>query len=562
MLRGIPLTNHHNETYPARLRSRHNMSRPLLICALIGFFIFVLFQIVMPIWVSEDDAFVTPITKEEALNRALQIYTGENITSARSHVEPIVSAVIYDTNSLLAGYVNKEQLQKSYSQWEELAPYDVYRVLIQRGNLHDLSYTIMDIHMTTGKLVSYQTRTSDISTASAFDSESEMLARSDQAIRSIGYTLSQVNRLPVTEQNPYVVNYQVPAAIVGDAYLTLSVTWNGNQLASVKPVWNIPDTYTTQVGKQISSAESVQLYAYEIMSIIMGIAAIICAIVYRRRIHFRSKTILVASVISCLISILHIWNFMPASVMLKKLVPVSVGDIRNGLFLSTFITIIQGGITLYLAIAAGGALWKRNAYFHVMPTWSDPHFGTGLVQAFWKGLCWAGVLLGIQTFIFAGLELSIGSWSTTDSSSAPVNLNYIYAYPLLAWVAAISEEGFFRLFGVGLLRRWIPNVWIAALIPTFVWAAGHVTYPIYPFYSRPIELMIMGLIFVWIMIKHDFWTAVITHLMLDTILMVISLLLERSLPGIIFGILYLLLPAIAVYTISYIHRNRQQTIST
>lgn len=554
------MTDHLNETYTARLRSHRKPSRSLLICALIGFIVFALFQIIIPMSISGDDALVKPITKEEALDRALQMYSEEPFSSVRSSTVPMVSAVIYDTNSLLAGYINKEQLQKSYEPWEELAPYDVYRVLIQRGNLHDLSYSIMDIHMTTGKLVSYQTRTSDISAVSAFENESEMLLRSDQAIRELGYSPSQVYRLPLSEQTPNVVNYQVPSAVVGDAHLTLNVTWNGDQLLSVKPVWDIPESYMTQVNKQISSAQKVQLFAYEIMSIIMGIAAIICAIVYRRSIHFRSKTILIVSVISCLISIVHIWNYMPSVVMLEQLVPISATDIRYGLILSSCITIIQGGIILYLSIVAGSALWKRSGYSHVMPAWSHQNFGQSLVQAFWRGLCWAGILLGIQTFIFTGLELSVGAWSTTDSSSAPVNLKFVYAYPLLAWVAAISEEGIFRLFGVGLLRRWIPNLWIAALIPTFVWAAGHVTYPIFPFYSRPIELMIMGLIFVWIIVRYDFWTAVAAHLMLDTILMVISLLLERTLLGITFGILYLLLPAIVVYGISYLHKNKRQSV--
>lgn len=554
------MTDYVKEIDTSRTRSHRKPSRTLLYCAFMGFLVFALFQIIIPMWMSGEDALVKPITKEEALDRALQIYTEEAFSAAGASSGPIMSAVIYDTNSLLAGYINKEQLQKSYKPWEELAPYDVYRVLIQRGNLHDLSYTIMDIHMTTGKLVSYQTRTSQISTSSADSRGAERLLRSDQVIQELGYSLSQVYRLPLSEQTPHVVHYQVPAAIVGDASLTLKVTWNGNQLQSVKPIWSVPESYTSQVNQQLTSAHKVHLFAYEIMSIIMGIAAVICAFVYRRSIPFGSKTILIVSVISCLISVIHIWNLMPSVIMLEQLVPITVADIRNGLILSTGITVIQGGIILYLSIAAGGVLWKRNAYTHVLPSWSDRFFGESLIHAFWRGLCWAGILLGIQTFIFTGLELSVSAWSTTDSTSAPINLKYMYIYPLLAWVAAISEEGIFRLFGVGLLRRWIPNLWIAALIPTFIWAAGHVTYPIYPFYSRPIELMILGLIFVWILIRYDFWTAVAAHLMLDTILMVISLLLERSVLGISFAAIYLLLPVCVVYGVAHFHRRRHRML--
>ncbi|MGZ9585322.1 CPBP family intramembrane glutamic endopeptidase [Paenibacillus marinisediminis] len=536
---------------------QRTVSRLAIVCSVIGFMIFLAFQVIAPIASGSEEALAKPLTKQEALNLAYKVYADEAFASGRQSYKPVETAVIYETNQLLSGYVSKEQLNESYEPWDKLAPYDYYRVLMRRGYLNDLEYTIVDLHMTSGKLVGYQTRTTDMPSSSSNLSEADKAARTDEAVRELGYTDAQVRRMPVSATNPNEIRYLVPAAKVGDASLELVATWSGDYITSLRPVWNVPIAYASEMVHQQDSAEKMLNYAYQLMSLIMGIAAVVCAVIYRHTIHFGSRTIILLAVISCGLSIVHSWNALPSYVMLEQKVPVTTGDIKNALYLQSAMVVVQGGITLYLALVTGRALWRRSLKTNLLPTWRHPDFGSAIVNAFWNGLCWAGILLGMQTIIFTLLELGVDAWSSTDSSSSPLNLTYMYMYPLLAWVAAISEEGFYRLFGVGLLRRWIPNTWVAAIIPTFVWAAGHVMYPIYPFYSRPIELMIIGFVFVWIMVRYGFWTAVSAHLMLDTLLMVMSLFLERSIPGITFGIIYLLLPATVAYGLAALHSNRK-----
>ncbi|WP_229106837.1 CPBP family intramembrane glutamic endopeptidase, partial [Paenibacillus sp. 1001270B_150601_E10] len=413
-----------------------------------------------------------------------------------------------------------------------------------------------DIHMSTGQLVGYRTEL----TVSALPSSSlpteDLLKRSDKAVQLLGYSLKQVVREPVEQASAHEIRYRVPGAAVGDASLHISVNWSGDQLASITSEWSIPEDYRAAMAHQDNTANAIQTYGYMVVSFIMGLISIILAVVFRKKVKFRSATMWVLTIISCGISILHVINLIPGVAMLSLSRAVSFDAILFTTLLQIALTIIQGGVTLYFSLVTGKHLWQRTPYPSIMPTWSDASFGQQLVDAFWRGLCFAGVLLGLQSIIFTGLEYSVQAWSSTDAENSPLNLTIPAFFPLVAWVAAISEETFFRLFGVGLLRKLVRNTWIAAIIPTFVWAAGHVTYPIYPYYSRPVELMILGFVFVWIMVRYNFWTALFAHLMLDTLLMVISYLLEGTAQGMTLGLIYLLLPVILVYAIRYFKEKK------
>ncbi|MNF99386.1 hypothetical protein D3C84_822790 [compost metagenome] len=79
-------------------------------------------------------------------------------------------------------------------------------------------------------------------------------------------------------------------------------------------------------------------------------------------------------------------------------------------------------------------------------------------------------------------------------------------------------------------------------MPTVIWALGHVSYPVYPFYSRLVELTIVGLLFCVLFVRYGFITAVFTHAMLDTVLMSFSLLQLGTPVNLLAALVYLVLP--------------------
>lgn len=168
------------------------------------------------------------------------------------------------------------------------------------------------------------------------------------------------------------------------------------------------------------------------------------------------------------------------------------------------------------------------------------------------------ILLGVQSVIFLVLESAIGSWSTSDATQSPYNIKWLWLMPMLAWCAAISEEAIYRFFGIALFRRWFKNIYVAALIPTILWALGHVAYPIFPFYTRLIELIIIGMIFSYIFLRYSLITAIFVHAIFDSLLMGFSLVSVGGALNIGAAIFYAVLPVPIAYIIRIWHRKKEE----
>jgi membrane protease YdiL (CAAX protease family) len=125
----------------------------------------------------------------------------------------------------------------------------------------------------------------------------------------------------------------------------------------------------------------------------------------------------------------------------------------------------------------------------------------------------------------------------------------------MAWCAAISEEAVYRLFGIGLLKKWFKNTFVAALIPTIIWALGHVTYPIFPSTTRLFELTIIGLAFSFMFVRYGFITVLFAHAVFDSIMMAISLMFMGSAVNILTGIIYILLPIPIAWSIRWFDKR-------
>ncbi|HEY4389964.1 MAG TPA: CPBP family intramembrane glutamic endopeptidase, partial [Paenibacillus sp.] len=227
-------------------------------------------------------------------------------------------------------------------------------------------------------------------------------------------------------------------------------------------------------------------------------------------------------------------------------------SLSNGILVFSFV--LQGVVTLlmsgsiYVSLVGGDALWRQKGR-NLWPRAKEPGYGRHVLTAMKNGYAWALILLGVQSIIFLALENTIHTWSTTDASQSTYNMLLPLLFPLLAWVAGIGEEAVYRLFGIAMLKKMFKSTFVASLITSLIWAFGHTLYPIYPVISRPIELMFIGLLFSFVFLRYGFITAVFTHVIFDTILMAISLIVMGGGLNLAAGLFYLILPAIVGYLI-------------
>lgn len=187
------------------------------------------------------------------------------------------------------------------------------------------------------------------------------------------------------------------------------------------------------------------------------------------------------------------------------------------------------------------------------PRWSDSSFGRETLRSMGRGYGLALFMLGLQGVMLWIAQAGFGMWAVNDPSSSYYNFLNVGWFPLMAWAAAISEEAIYRLFGIAFFHRLIRNTFIAVLAPSLIWAFNHTLYPIYPVYTRLIEVTLLGLLFGYALLKYGFLTALFTHAVIDSTLMGLPLIGWQSTGYTTAGIVYIISPALLAAAIWLLH---------
>lgn len=464
--------------------------------------------------------------------------------------------VTYQTHSDIYGYMAKTKQLDSYNQkWEAAYPYDVFRVRLPDED--NGGYLNVDVHMRTGKVVGFKREVPSSLYASAE-------AEQDKNKRNATIQLAEGN-LPLDEKEQLAsgilaeFGYDAPKLQldtregeggltytdadkqIGDSKLELNFTFENGAVRSFESVFSVPDEHINYVKDQTRQANWMTYGGYAFLTFVLGVLAIIYSILTRAHTSFKRGIIL--SLVYFAASVIGTLNMIPLFQ-------------AQGLssFMLAFLMLMQTGITLvmsatiYLSLVAGDGMWRKIG-LNPWPRAKEPGYGKYVLHSMYTGYLWAFILLGVQSILFFILERSIGSWSTTSADQSTYNMSYAWIFPIMAWMAGIGEETVYRLFGIRMMQKIVRNTFIACLIPTLIWALGHTLYPIYPVITRPIELMVIGLLFSLVMLRHGFIAVVFSHVIFDSLLMGLSLIFMGDALNISAGIFWIVLPAIVGYVI-------------
>ncbi|MGZ4164954.1 MAG: hypothetical protein ACXVPK_13055, partial [Tumebacillaceae bacterium] len=227
----------------------------LCVLAIIGLFLFVLFS-----WNDPSFRPAHDLTKEQAIARSADLWKqlqAQNVTGWAAQA-------VLDSEAAVDGYLNKYDLQTQFQQKApKQAPLVFWNVSFQ--DPHRNQTLVMQIDHATGQLMSYEL------SGERFPSVvRESIARSmaTVALQQVGVEAAKMQvsggeeqtvvpagsgaiggRKPVlNHQRTYV--FQDPAWKVGQLTLKYEVTITGNQVASVKPVYVLPNDYTAWHDRQ------------------------------------------------------------------------------------------------------------------------------------------------------------------------------------------------------------------------------------------------------------------------------------------------------------------------
>lgn len=478
------------------------------------------------------------ISKEQAADVALRhIYN-----AADQQVGELETLVMLQSHMTFSGYLQKQELSERYEDlWQEKYPIDYFQVEVTDGE----RYWLVDVHMEEAKVIGWRESSSELGTNTADFWHDALM---DYASK-LGYTPDTLIKR-TSEKGHHI--YQVSDAKIGDAVLELHFYTNDTSIIGFEPIFNVPQSFLDWYDKQRQWMDTIQLISL-CMYLLTAIAAISLAVTYKQAISFRRGILLTA--IFVVFSFVQDWNAYP---MLRSALPGQpesdfVASI-NALF-SHVITFILA-LSLYLGLVSGDAVWRLQGY-HLWARWQEHSYGQHVLTAMGRGYFISFILLGVQALLYLAGEQFLGVWGINDPQMSPYNLIIPGLLPLLAWTAAISEEAIYRVFGTALFKKLLRSKMVAILLSNMIWALAHVGYPLFPAYTRFVEVTILGLIFSWAYFRYGFITVMFAHAIFDSILMSLSLASMEGVDLAFLSLFYMVLPALIAFMIYWIHPRLQ-----
>lgn len=521
--------------------------------ALLGLILFVVVQ-VLPMTRGDSPDSGSSISKEQAIRAAAEF---AEKTMGMPGVSEDQASVTYATQSDVYGYLSKENLLKDYNdKYAKLFPTERFRVRFSQPGGHPDHFDV-DVNMKDGNVVGFDAgetwRTSikqdlldsETGTAKVKDLEGGLTTAQKQQlaapfVSALGFKPSQ---LTLDESTEAGLTYSVNNSTEKGAKGQLRLFYEYGKVSSVETTFTVPQSQADYVKGQARLANWLTFGGYGLFTFVLGILAIVYSV--RTRPYSSFKRGIFLTLFYLFINVVSTVNMLPVF----QAEGLSGATLAIGLVIQ-FLTIALMTASIYFSLVGGDGLWRTRG----LKLWlrsGEPGYGSHVLQSALNGYAWALILLGVQSLIYIGLGFTIHTWSTTDETQSPYNMEYSWLFPLMAWMAGIGEEAVYRLFGIPMVKKIVRSTFLASLITTLIWAFGHTLYPIYPVISRPIELTFIGLLFSYIFLRHGYIGAMFAHVVFDSILMGLSLIMMGGASNIAIGIITFVMPALVGYLVKF-----------
>ncbi|NOU99767.1 CPBP family intramembrane glutamic endopeptidase [Paenibacillus planticolens] len=531
---------------------RPKLNRILLILACIGILLYAVVTVLYGLQPEEAPAAENPsITKQQAAKYA------STFVNERYSVKGTETFVAYQSKKERSGYLQKEHLSPKYDEtYGKRYPLDYYQVNVTDPK-KDRQFEV-EINYTDGTVVGWrETYSGNGEHALISKQKADIMAKQEMRARGLDPDdMKAIDKEETGQQaSGLVLYYEKQSQPMGEAKLQVRTQFDDQSLVGYSVLFSVPASHLAWLDAQDRSA-SVMTWISMGSTLIMTLAAIVFAIMYRKQMRFSNGLLLTAIFLA--IYITNNFNMYPSFRSIS-------GGGSNAEF-ATWATIVfmnvlalALGISVYLSLVAGNGLWKAIGQ-PKWPAWKEHKFGAEVFYGMGRGYLLALFILGIQQVLFYTGDVQFDVWAVNDPSDSMLNMVEPRFFPLMAWVAAISEEATYRLLGIMLFKKLFRNNFIAIVIPSVIWAASHTQYPIYPVYTRLVEVTIIGIILGYVFLKYGFITAVFAHACMDSILMGMSLFSLGHAGDVLTGLFYLVLPALVGCFLAWLHGKRRSPL--
>ncbi|WP_438434197.1 CPBP family intramembrane glutamic endopeptidase [Gorillibacterium sp. sgz500922] len=535
------------------------LNRKLLILALIGVALYL--SVVAWYGIQGEDnpdsmPSQPPVTQATAEAKALEWY-GSHMSGPPARAEETV----YITDKKTEAYLAKNDLLDEYDKkLKKTLPLEFWRVELAVGDRQRV-YVLVGLD---------EARVFGFQAAKPFSEQAPVVEQgtpnqAENGLRAIGFNPSDFTMgVPDSEIASFGnVSLKIPftakALSIGEAKVVVNVHSNQTGITQSAPSFQLPADFVSWLNGQDRGA-AVYSFLYMAGAFIFGLVGLILMIVKRKNARF-SRGILFSLVFLSAIS-LYTYNSLPAQK--ASVAPSQLASISDSLlFFSSLVIYALLAVSVYFNAVSGDVLWRERGW-NPWPRWKDDGFGRHVYASMGRGYLISIFIMGVQQVLFLFAFEAFDTFSVSDPSQSLDNLYWPWLFPTLAWYAGIGEELAFRLFGIALFRKMLPEGksrvgrqlvrFLCVLLPALVWAAGHAAYAFYPNYTRLFEVTALGLIFGYVFLRYGLYTAIFAHVSMDIILMSLSYMTaEKTVGAILLGLFYMATPLLVAVVIRFLH---------
>jgi hypothetical protein len=367
------------------------------------------------------------------------------------------------------------------------------------------------------------------------------LALAEAFLRGRGFDLSQFDRVEGSterrdkrtdhhftwEQQGTSIVWQAGDSTAGSGAVRLDVDVQGDAIGRYRRYLKVPEAFDRQLTRTLSFGQVIALASLGLTFVLFLIALGISIARHRRDDVRWRPAIGIAAVIAILVVAQGLALYPRAKFNYSTELPwgVYLGTLAIALL---FVCVAYACWVLF-TLAAGESLGREMFPGSVMGL-TDAGRGrlrtAAVARASLNGYALGFFFLGYLSVFYVIAQRWLGAWLPAEGPYSEIfNTTAPFLAPLtLALVAAVTEEGAFRLFGISLVRRYLKSTALALLLPAVVWAFAHSNYAVFPVYLRGIELTIGGVLFGLAFLRLGLLTCIIAHYVVDAVLIGLPLL--------------------------------------
>jgi membrane protease YdiL (CAAX protease family) len=434
------------------------------------------------------------------------------------------STTIFNENSDTQFYLNKEipVTETSRLANNQINVWDFRTRFFKPLNFEEYKVGFMP----NGRL-SYFERTFKAQEEGAKLNKDQALKKAEEFLKN--FTIWEPNNLEIIEfkeekldqRSDYKFTFEVKNLKIKESTYQINLELAGEKIKNYSENLEIPNTWLRNYQKIRSKNDLATSVADMLTFLVLILPLLIYFVIYFTKHKLNYKLALFFSITAVIINFISAINSIPLSIYdyyqtESSWIIFNLNYYFEALLQSITIgtNFINGGLSIFIITAAGEAIYNR-VFDNKLSL--NQLFKGGLKT---KEACLA---LFIGSF-FAFFDLAfvavyyyfgqkLGFWSPTNIDyNELLSTKLPWIYPLLiGFLAAVSEEGIFRLFGISFLKKKLKWSFLAILIVSLIFGFIHANYPQEPWFVRGLEIAISSIILGFLFLRFGFLAALSWH---------------------------------------------------